>query len=227
MAKRIGIDGAGRLDSHVVPEPTEPPHQSNVESVLSGAEAVAPLSHAAQTTVTPPPERATNANDGELAVHRRVVRGASAFVAGAVVLVAVVSGVTKFAGPVDLAHGKPWSASSKLFDCHPDRIDCGGVRTSIFFHTAEQQDPWVSIDLGSPTAFSSLTVVNRRDAAKDRAVPLVAEVSDDQATWRQIARSDQEFSTWRPTFEKTTARYVRLRAARRTFLHLEAVKVHP
>ncbi len=38
---------------------------------------------------------------------------------------------------------------------------------------------------------------------------------------------DATFSTWRAKFPTTTARFVRLRVPRRTFLHLEAVRVHP
>src|SRR5581483_3332388 len=40
----------------------------------------------------------------------------------------------------NLAAGKPWSASSSALECHPERAECGGVKTRIFFHTREEQD---------------------------------------------------------------------------------------
>ena len=127
----------------------------------------------------------------------------------------------------DLAKGKPWRASSKLYDCHPELIDCGGARTSIFFHTNFENDPWVEIDLLVPTKFSAVTVRNRSDGAWDRAYPLVLEVSDDAQAWRVLADQPSEFRVWKAKFEPVTARYVRVRAKKQTYLHLDAVQVHP
>jgi hypothetical protein len=160
-------------------------------------------------------------------VHRKVTRAASLFAVALACVVFLGAHAAQWVEPKDLAKGKPWRASSALFQCYPDRLDCGGTRTSIFFHTQQENEPWVVIDLQAPTSFSSVSVVNRRDAAKERAVPLALEVSDDEKTWRLLARRDEDFSAWRPRFEATTARYVRLKALRNTYLHLDAVKVHP
>ena len=59
------------------------------------------------------------------------------------------------------------------------------------------------------------------------AVPLVLEVSDDGASWREVIRRPDVFATWYPTFPAQKARYVRLRVDRISTLHLEAVRVHP
>ena len=121
--------------------------------------------------------------------------------------------------PKDLAQGKKWRQSSVL--PYPDS-------PHFFFHTLDDDNPWVEIDLGEPTTFSRVTVVNRRDEGlQHRAVPLVLEAGDDQQSWKQLARRDEVFDTWEAKFEPVKARYVRARAARKTFLHLEAVKVHP
>ena len=162
-----------------------------------------------------------------LAAHRRVVRGANGFVLGFAVLAMVVAAAFKAIEPVDLAAGKPWRASSKLFDCHPERIECGGVRTAILFHTNSENQPWFEIDLGAPTPFSAVTVRNRSDAAPERAVPLVLEVSDDRAAWRVLSTEADPFRVWKAKVGPVTARYVRLRATRETYLHLDSVKVHP
>lgn len=159
--------------------------------------------------------------------HWKVVRQAVAAMAIlAFVPIAVVAS-TKLVDRVDLAKGKPWRASTKFADCHPERIECAGVRTHIFFHTLSEKEPWVEIDLQTATTFSTVAVHNRSDSLQDRAVPLVLEVSDDQKTWRELARQDAEFKLWKAKVPPTTARYVRLRATRETLLHLDAVKVHP
>jgi hypothetical protein len=123
----------------------------------------------------------------------------------------------------NLAAGKPWTTSSKMFDCNPGTGECGGVQTMIFFHT----NPWFQYDLGTKTQFSSLTVKNRQDAEPGRAVPLVVEVSDDAKKFREVARRNDEFNVWKPSFPAQSARYVRLRVARKSILHLELVQVHP
>jgi hypothetical protein len=126
----------------------------------------------------------------------------------------------------NLAAGKPWTTSSSLFECHPAQVECGGAKTRIFFHTRDEQDPWLQYDLGAKVAFSSMRIQNRQDGEADRAVPLIVEVGDDGAHFRQIARRDTEFSSWKASFPTVTARYVRLRVPRRSMLHLEEVDVY-
>lgn len=133
----------------------------------------------------------------------------------------------RMAEPIDLAEGKPWKASSSWADCTPRAGRCGPLVSRILFHTRDDENPWFRLDLLAPTTFSGLTVMNRAEEFADRAVPLIAEVSDDDQTWREVARRESVFSTWRPSFEPVTARYLRLRVARKSWLHLESVKVHP
>jgi len=144
---------------------------------------------------------------------------------------AAVLAASRVAEPVDLAKGKPWRASSQWggVTCDPVHGMCGPLRSRIFFHTLDDDaGPWVEIDLGKPETFRKMTIVNRKDEnLQDRAVPLLIEVSDDQQSWRQIARRDQVFDEWKPEFEPVTARFVRAKIARKSWLHLEAVKVHP
>jgi len=142
-------------------------------------------------------------------------------------LVPVVAVIALWPTKVDLARGTPWHTSSIWIECHPEKSDCGGTRTDILFHTKNEQDPWFEYDFGTPLAFSSLTIQNRSDFGPERAVPLVVEVSNDDQSFTQIARRDDSFATWKPSFPTQRARYLRLRVARESMLHLEAVKVHP
>jgi hypothetical protein len=58
-------------------------------------------------------------------------------------------------------------------------------------------------------------------------VPLVVEVSNDRKKYREVARRTEVFDTWTPKFAPQRMRYVRLRVARRSMLHLDRVEVHP
>jgi hypothetical protein len=127
-------------------------------------------------------------------------------------------------GP-DLALGKPWRSSSQEFVCEPTRNTCGGAQTNIFFHTREEESPWLEIDLGSAQSFARIQVTNRDDCCIDRAVPLLAEVSSDREHWREVAREPDSFRQWEATFPATSARYVRVRVDRHTILHLARVSI--
>ncbi len=146
-----------------------------------------------------------------------------AFVVGVALL--VNWGARRVLAQPDLAAGKPWTASSQFVPCYPAERRCGDARTDIFFHTNEDQEPWVQIDLGQPQEFSRLEIVNRGDCCPDRAIPLVVEVSNDAQTWREVARQERSFDTWDTRITPARARYVRAKALRKTWLHLERVTV--
>jgi hypothetical protein len=155
---------------------------------------------------------------------KRVLR----FALSVTVLLGLVLGATALLPEKrNIAAGKPWTTSSKLYECHPQKNECGGVETKMFFCTKEESNPWFQYDLGSKTRVSSMTIVNRQDGGvQSRAVPLIVEVSDDGKTFREVIRRSEEFSTWKPKFASQEARYVRLRVAKKSFLHLEAVRIH-
>lgn len=132
-----------------------------------------------------------------------------------------VWGVRRMTTAPDLAANKPWKASSQFLPCYPAQHRCGEAHTDIFFHTNEENNPWLQIDLKAKTRFSRIEVVNRRDCCSDRAVPLVIEVSQDGEKWREIARQAASFREWETNVAPVEARYVRARSLKRTWLHLE------
>jgi hypothetical protein len=150
-------------------------------------------------------------------VHHLLVRR---WFHGAVAVVALVLAVLAITSERDLAKGKPYQTSSAQPNCATDD-EC----VKLMFHTTNEAEPWVTIDLGAVERFHQIEVENRKDCCQDRAVPLVAEVSTDRKSWRQVARRDTDFSTWTAKFPRTSARYVRLRAPRTTMLHLANVVV--
>ncbi|HEX2672260.1 MAG TPA: discoidin domain-containing protein [Polyangiaceae bacterium] len=128
---------------------------------------------------------------------------------------------------VDLAKGATFRVSSVGAECHPEKSECGGVKTDVLFHTQLEKNPWFEYDFGAPTSFSSLTIQNRTDCCPERAVPLAVEVSNDDKTFKEVVRRDSTFVIWKPSFATQRARYLRLRILRDSMLHLEAIKVHP
>jgi hypothetical protein len=141
----------------------------------------------------------------------------------AVALIAVVIGLRALTTGANLAEGKPFRTSTTWSGWAACQAD--GSCSDVAFHTDEQMNPWVEYDLGAPKKVKRIEVKNREECCRERAVPLVAEVSNDRINWTEVARRDTEFSTWTAKFPARTARYVRLRVPRTTTLHLREVVV--
>jgi hypothetical protein len=168
---------------------------------------------------------ATTGKDIERIWNRRMLRLGSVL---AVLL--LVTGAAAFAGGYrekqrDIAANRPWRASSTTsYGCKPPAQTCEESQ-DYFFHTADEARPWVELDLGSVRKIAGVRVENRKDCCAERAVPLVLEVSNDQNHFREIARKDDTFHSWKVDFPPIEARYVRLAVNRRTILHLAQVRV--
>lgn len=126
----------------------------------------------------------------------------------------------------NIARGKSWTISSTFPQgCRSPAQKCA-ESPNFFFHTQEQNQPWIQIDLGGVQRFKSVKVVNRQDCCSDRAIPLVLEVSSDGQKWQQIARKNELFTTWHPEFSPVEGRWVRLRIPKKGILHLVSVGVY-
>jgi hypothetical protein len=125
----------------------------------------------------------------------------------------------------DLSRGKPWQASSTYEPvCRSPAHHCNTDK-AYFFHTQEEANPWLEIDLLRSESFSAVRVINRQDCCTERVAPLVVEVSRDHETWRTVASNHTAFDNWKASFAPVTARWVRFRVARRSHLHLFDVRV--
>jgi hypothetical protein len=157
---------------------------------------------------------------------RRILRIGGVLVLGAAVAIAATSTMNWLERRRDVAHGRPWTASSNFGSggCQSPVQSCSDSPT-FFFHTQEEANPSFTIDLESVQRVSGVHVVNRGDCCLERAVPLVVEVSLDQKVWQRVAQRTAEFSDWKATFRTIPARWVRLTVERRTMLHLQEVRV--
>ncbi len=161
-------------------------------------------------------------------VRIQVRRSLLALAVAATVVVGIFAGTALYTrvkeGP-DLASATQYRTSSQWKGFSDKSRTVLGFKSGIFFHTEEEQMPWIEYDLGKTTSVHFVRVVNRIECCRDRAVPLVVEVSNDAKSWRSVARRDSRFRTWKARFPATEARYVRLRVAAKSTLHLEQVEI--
>jgi len=142
-------------------------------------------------------------------------------VIGALVVLAVlVVGIRVAVRGKNVLEGKPFAVSSSWSGCASDPT-CDGV---LLFHTNNENEPWVIFDLQKPTTLHEIDVTNRLDSYQERALPLVAELSTDRQHWKEVGRRTEGFTTWTVTFPATSARYIRLKVARVSTLHLKSVE---
>jgi hypothetical protein len=157
---------------------------------------------------------------------RRIFRTGGLLALLVLVLVLVLSARAWHDRERDFARGRPYHTSSQYpgVGCKSPDQDCP-ESPFFFFHTMEEDKPWVEIDLGGKKHFSAVRVTNREDCCGERAVPLAVEVSNDHKTWREVARRDDTFNTWTKDFPSVGARYVRVSLTKKGILHLRRVSV--
>jgi hypothetical protein len=142
----------------------------------------------------------------------------------------------------NLAFGRPATQSSVAeapAGRTPEADAAGAVDGSFIerygFHTQEEDQPWWQVDLEALSVIEAVIVFNRIDHpfVAMRATPLRIMLSADGAAWtvayeteagQAIGGLDGNPLFWRPN-DRTTARYIRLQAVRRTILHLVEVEV--
>lgn len=96
----------------------------------------------------------------------------------------------------------------------------------VLFHTQNELDPWVEIDLGEERPVHAVEITNRYDCCQERAVPLLLELAGETRDFGEVGRIDAPFE--RATLEPAgapSARYVRLQVRGRTMFHLAEVRV--
>jgi hypothetical protein len=131
--------------------------------------------------------------------------------------------VLRLASPKDFAHGKLWRATSSLGGA-PASGTLSSTDGPFFFHTNNEPDPAIVVDIGLHT-IHKVVLTNRRDCCQDRATPIVIETIAPGGVWRTVARRDEPFTEWAATFPPLVANQVRVRATRTTHLHLADIEV--
>jgi hypothetical protein len=157
---------------------------------------------------------------------QRALRPLAALAIVCAAALAVVGTVRWIRTPHDLAHGARWRASS-AFEGYVSTGTLDEVQPAhLVFHTVQEHEPWIEIDLGSRRTIHAARIVARQDCCRDRTSAGVIEVSDDQLTFREVARWGRPFKVWNPSFAPTRARFVRLRQLNDNFFHLSAISIY-
>lgn len=122
-------------------------------------------------------------------------------------------------------HQPTWKASSAYTGYHLAGELPRETKYDTFFHTNEEANPWVEIDLGHERDVSRVIVTNRFDCCFDRAIPLIVQVRGDRGMFREVARRTTSFNKWSAVFPTEKARYIRLTLPNKGVLHLRNVEV--
>jgi hypothetical protein len=145
---------------------------------------------------------------------------------GALVLALLLTASQQHWFATDLAEGKTWFATSAFSTFPRFGIMEGESNPDGRFHTLDEDSPALLLDLGTVQAMSSIKVVNRVNCCRERALPLVIELSPDGEAWHRVGYRRALFDTWTVHFARTSARYIRLRVDRHSILHLRRVSVY-
>lgn len=201
-----GVEGVTAIRELLV-NPAEPPPLDLLDS------SVTPVRRFAEALVS-------TIDDPEQKVERAQIQRWTRLALVTAVVCAVVLGTPYLLRGPDLASSRSFKLSSVYGDCNA-RGKCG----DLMFHTQFENNPWIVLDLGELKTVRSVEAKNRTDCCAERAVPLVIELGKDHRKFREVARRDSDFTTFRASFPAEKARYVRLRSPRHTALHLETVTV--
>jgi hypothetical protein len=178
------------------------------------------------------PNRVTAREQLRAELRRRSLRGwlrtssrRARLVVGLGVVVLLTGATLRWVEP-DLADGKPWQASSAWGSFPGSGVMRGDAPLDGRFHTTEEDNPWVRLDLGAVQRVHAVRIENRTNCCRERALPLAIELSVDGERWKLVGYRRLLFDTFMQQFPSSEARYVRLRVDRRSLLHLRRISVY-
>ena len=95
----------------------------------------------------------------------------------------------------------------------------------LIFHTNEEANPWVVVDMHETRSVKYVRVVNRTDWGRERGLPLILDLAGTDQHYQSVSSRAAPFDVWDVTFPPHKARYVRLRATGVTILHFREVQI--
>jgi alpha-L-fucosidase len=113
---------------------------------------------------------------------------------------------------------------------HRNLLQPTDARLDFAFHTDQEANPWVKIDLGARYVLTGAEVRNRLGIHPERAETLGMLISDDGTQWREVWRASETAELWEISLlddEAITARYVKfdLRPQDPTWMHLHSIRL--
>jgi hypothetical protein len=143
---------------------------------------------------------------------------------GAIVVLGLITMVVLALLPRPAYESFVWRSSSGVAGFGREgKLSDHGV-SDLVFHTDQELNPWVMIDMLQQREISQVILKNRADCCPDRGLPMVVEVIGDSG-FAEVGRTAALFDTWKLDFSPRRARYVRIRAESVTVIQLRAVIV--
>jgi len=68
--------------------------------------------------------------------------------------------------------------------------------SDLVFHTADEDRPWVVVDMLKVRPVDRIILKNRQDCCAERGLPLVVEVGKDKASFAEVGRKKSLFDRW-------------------------------
>jgi len=163
----------------------------------------------------------------EATAERRLVRATRRACWAMGCLVVAIAGALAL---LTLGLRKPWEkyawSASSAWSGFPQSGTLGQHGAyGLLFHTEEEDNPWVVVDLGKTRTIREVLVKNRADMDTDRGLPLVLELGGQDHQFAAVESRATRFDVWDVKFAPRPARYVRLLAQGRTVLHLREVQI--
>ena len=144
----------------------------------------------------------------------------------AVLLVVTVAGIMiapRRSPPVWAKYKWKTSSTAEGFPSAGTLRDRGTA--GLIFHTANERNPWVVIDMLAPRSVQRIVLKHRSDCCYERGLPLLVEVGLDETSFAPVGRQYTLFDTWDVDFSARQARYIRIRSESTTTLHLREIQV--
>lgn len=130
--------------------------------------------------------------------------------------------------PTNLALKRPVKATAAGFETQAEEAVNGVRFGEIGFHSNDSQ-AWLQVDLGAERTLQRVEIYGRGDCCFEQSIPLLVEGSSDEKSYVALGQLNEPFRPFRPwvlPLHGASARYIRLRPLRRSFLVIAEVEVY-
>lgn len=126
--------------------------------------------------------------------------------------------------PPDLGRNARFTISSAMGGLSTHGVGTGSV-DPLFFHTNQENDPYIEVDLGKVANVRRVVIENRQDCCGERALPLNVEVMEKDGP-RLLCQRRSPFQTWTCNTGGVRTQKLRVRRPGPAMLHLRRIEVY-
>ena len=134
--------------------------------------------------------------------------------------------------PPDLGSTARWTTSSQYPNTAQQGLgtaspknNTGAADPPFFFHTLDQQDPYIDLEFERPVRVRRVLIENRSDCCEERALPLNVEIPGASSP-RILCQRRSPFEVWTCSVKDVTTRRLRIRHPGKAMFHLRRIEVY-